>query len=309
MGKKRVVIAGGSGFLGRSLARFLVEREYQVVVLSRSVPSTDGPWRHIAWDGRTCGEWLHALDGADAVVNLAGRTVDCIKTPEHCDEILRSRVESTLALGDACRRVASPPKAWVQMSTAHIYGDPPSAVCDEDGALGYGLAPTVGRAWERAFDQAKPESARGVVLRSGFVIGAGGGALGRLGPLARLGLGGPVGCGKQGMSWVHSIDMNRLLLRGIEDESMHGVYIATAPNLASSRAFMRALRHAVGMPIGLLAPSFLVRLGAAWVLRTDPEVALYGRYCVSKRLKEEGFAFEFPELGPALADIYARRRT
>ncbi|MBL0922033.1 MAG: NAD-dependent epimerase/dehydratase family protein, partial [Phycisphaerales bacterium] len=197
----RVVIAGGSGFLGVSLAHHLAGAGREVVLLSRTTPIA-GPWRRAVWDARTVGEWARELDGAAALVNLAGRTVDCVKTPDHRDEILRSRVESTLALGEAARAAASRPAVWVQMSTAHIYGDPPTLVCDEGSAIGEGLAPLVGERWERALSEAAPEGVRTVVLRTSFVIGrdrgAGGGALGRLRRVVGRGPGGRVGSGRQG---------------------------------------------------------------------------------------------------------------
>src|SRR5688572_867694 len=145
----RVVIAGGSGFLGISLAAHLTAAGAKVVILSRGKPKAE--YEHVRWDARSLGDWVSCLDGAAGLVNLVGRTVDCIKTPDHCDEILRSRVEATRVLGLACGRVASPPPVWVQMSTAHIYGDPPEVHCDESSAFGYGLAPIVGKAWEDAF--------------------------------------------------------------------------------------------------------------------------------------------------------------
>ena len=218
----RVVIAGGSGFLGRNLARALARRGAEVVVLSRSKPARLDGVHHEIWDARTVGDWARHLDGARAAVNLAGRTVDCIKTPDHCDEILRSRVESTRVLGEALQTVDSPLPVWVQMSTAHIYGDPPSLVCDEDSAFGYGLAPTVGKAWEKAFDEAKPKDTRGVVLRTSFVLGKDGGAMPKLSLMARLGLGGKIAKGTQGMSWIHEDDMDRLFLRAIENDSKSG---------------------------------------------------------------------------------------
>ena len=302
-----IVIAGGSGFLGRSLARHLTSLGRRIIILSRTPPRTSGPWTHAPWDARTPGPWATHLDGAAAVINLAGRTVDCIKTPDHCDEILRSRVESTRALGLAMRAIANPPPVWVQMSTAHIYGDPPTTVCDEDSALGYGLAPTVGRAWEDACTHAALPTQRQIILRTTFVIGRDGGALSRLAFLARLGLGGTVGSGSQGMSWIHERDLNRIFQRAIDDSAMRGIYIATAPEPVSNKVFMRELRRAMRVPIGLPAAAWMVRIGAPILMRTDPELALYGRYCVSRRLREEGFTFEFPSLAPALADLCARR--
>lgn len=343
---RKVVIAGGSGFLGISLATHLTagnrggdpeqsttagSRNYQaehsstdiggahgleahatahdtqVVLLSRSAPKVTGPWRHRYWDGRNVGDWREELDGATAVVNLAGRSVDCIKTPDHQDEIYRSRVESTRCLGQAMRSLNQPPPVWVQMGTAHIYGDPPSAVCTEGSAFGVGLAPLVGRAWEEAFEASRLPHQRGVTLRTSFVVGrdrgAGGGALSRLRTLVRWGLGGTVGSGTQGMSWIHELDMNRLFERAIEDDSMNGAYIASSPNPVSQRDFMRTLRREVGMPIGLPAFEWMVRIGAPLIMKTDPELALYGRYVKPQRLLENGFTFQFPDLEPALRDL------
>ena len=302
-----VVIAGGSGFLGVSLATHLAAAGKPVVILSRTPPRVRGPWRHVPWDARTLGDWRRELDGAAGLVNLAGRSVDCIKTPDHRDEILRSRVEATTVLGRAVRAAAAPPPVWVQMSTAHIYGDPPTLVCAEDSPFGVGLAPFVGKAWEEAFEAGVLPSQRKVVLRTSFVIGrdrgAGGGALARLRTLVRLGLGGTVGSGEQGMSWIHELDMHRLFERGLADGQMHGTYVASSPNPVSQREFMRALRRAMRVPIGLPATAWMVRIGAPLLMRTDPELALYGRYVVPRRLRDEGFEFRFPDLAPALADL------
>jgi uncharacterized protein (TIGR01777 family) len=302
-----IVIAGGSGFLGLSLANHLTASGRTVVILSRHPPKPDGPWRHVSWDARSLGTWNEILDGAIALVNLVGRSVDCIKTPDHQDEILRSRVEATRVLGTAMRSIDNPPPVWVQMSTAHIYGDPPHVTCTEDSPFGYGLAPFVGRAWEDEFRSSVLAAQRPVILRTSFVIGrdqgAGGGALTRLRTLVRFGLGGTVGSGTQGMSWIHETDMNRLFERAIDNPTMQGPYIASSPNPTSQKDFMRTLRRVVGMPIGLPAFAWMVRVGAPWLLRTDPELALYGRYVVSKRLQDEQFEFRFPHLGDALDDL------
>ncbi len=307
-----VIIAGGSGFLGVSLATHLAARGAPVVILSRTPPRPRGDWRHVAWDARTLADWKQELDGALAIVNLVGRTVDCVKTPDHQDEILRSRVEATRVLGEAVRAVRSPPPVWVQMSTAHIYGDPPLVVCAEDSPLGYGLAPFVGRAWEEAFDAGALPEQRKVILRTSFVIGrnrgAGQGALGRLCTLTRFGLGGRVGSGQQGMSWIHETDMNCIFERAINDDRMQGTYIASSPNPVSQVEFMRILRRALRIPIGLPTFAWMVRLGAPLLMRSDPELALYGRYVVPRRLCAEGFEFRWPQLDQALADLLAPPR-
>ncbi len=307
MDKKTVVIAGGSGFLGVSLACHLIDSNIKVTLLSRNRPGVDGPWEFVEWDARTLGAWQSVVDGADAVINLVGRSVDCVKTPDHCDEILRSRVEATRVLGEAMKVVESPPPVWVQMSTAHIYGDPPSLICTETSPFGYGLAPHVGKAWESEFANSIHPDQRGVVLRTSFVVGrdrgAGGGALSRLRSVARLGLGGKVGSGQQGMSWIHEKDMNRIFERAILDSSMQGAYIASSPHPVAQADFMRSLRRTLRVPIGLPATETMVRIGARWILRTDPELALYGRYVVPQRLVESGFVFDFPDLDDALADL------
>lgn len=303
---RRIVIAGGTGFLGLNLAEALRESGYSVVLLSRHAPG-DSEWTHHSWDARSLGPWAEAVDGAHAVVNLAGRTVDCIKTPDHCDEILRSRVESTRVLGKAVQRARNPPRVWVQMSTAHRYGDPPEVVCTEDSAFGYGLAPVVGEAWEAEHERALIPGVRGVVLRTSFVLGRDGGAFPQLATMARLGLGGKAGHGRQGISWIHERDMNRIFLRAIENEDVSGPYIATAPTPVSNAEFMRQLRRRVGAWIALPAPGPLIRFGARFVLRTDPELILYGRYCVPARLLEEGFEFTFPDLDAALEDLVRSR--
>lgn len=300
----KIVIAGGSGYLGLNLARCLLEQGYEVVLLSRHRPKDDGAWTHAVWDGINTGEWVGTLDGASALVNLAGRSVDCIKTPEHCDEILRSRVESTRVLGRAIREVDRPPPVWVQMSTAHLYGDSIEVVCQEESAFGYGLAPHVGQAWEEAFAEAILPNMRQVIFRTSFVLGPTGGALPRLAKLARWGLGGKVGQGRQGISWIHESDMNALFVRAITDESMNGAYLATAPNPVTNAEFMAELRRALHVPIGLPSPGWLVQLGAPLVIRTDPELALFGRFCVSRRLREEGFEFQFPRITEALQNLY-----
>jgi len=306
------VIAGGSGFLGLSMAEAFSAAGAEVTIISRSVPNATRAWKHVTWDGRTLGDWAAVLERCDAIVNLAGRTVNCIKTPDHCDEILRSRVESTRVLGEAMRAARVPPPVWVQMSTAHLYGDPPSAVCTEESAEGIGLAPTVARAWEAAFAESKLPQQRGVVMRTSFVVGldrgAGGGALNTLGLIARLGLGGKVARGTQGMSWIHEDDINAIFARAIDDEMMSGAYIVSSPNPKSQADFMRTLRKVIGMPIGLPALTWMVRIGAPLFLRTDPELVLYGRYVIPKRLMDEGFAFRFADLEPALRNLHERRK-
>jgi uncharacterized protein (TIGR01777 family) len=301
----RVVVAGGSGFLGTSLIPSLLDRFDDVVVLTRGPARVDGRVRSVSWDARTAGPWAREVDGAGAVVNLVGRTVDCRKTPANKRVILESRVDSVRALAEAADRAANPPAVWVQSATAHIFGDTDSEILDESSPIGTGFAPTVGTAWEKAFDEADLPRTRRVTLRISFVLGREGGALRTLARLARFGLGGATGSGRQYISWIHATDLNRIILRAIDDPSMHGVYVVTAPNPVRNAQFMRLLRKAVHRPWSPPVPAFVVRLGA-WLMRTDPELALLGRRCVPTRLLREGFRFEFPELEGALKQLLSR---
>ena len=299
----RVVVLGGTGFLGQALAAYLESIGRPVVVVGRHALAGRYYGRWVKWDGQTVGEWAGEFDGAAAVVNLTGRTVDCRKTPDRCDEILRSRVDSVHAMGKALKQCDRLPGVWVQASTAHIYGDPPDAVCDESAAVGYGLAPYVGQRWEAALDEACPASMRSVILRTSFVLGNTGGAFPVLRRLARLGLGGKIGSGRQWISWLHIEDMIRIVMRAIDEPAMTGVYNVTAPEAVTNTVFMRSLRRAIGMPIGLPSPGWLVRLGAATLIDTDPELPLYGRNVVPKRLLDEGFTFAYAELDAAIANL------
>lgn len=144
-----------------------------------------------------------------------------------------------------------------------------------------------------------------MILRISFVLGRHGGALQTLLRLARLGLGGTIGAGRQYISWIHELDLNRIIGRAIDDDSIHGIYVATAPNPVTNRDFMRSLRRAVCRPWSPPVPAPFVRLGS-WLMRTDPELALLGRRCVPTRLIREGFAFAFADLDPALRDLLNR---
>ncbi len=304
---KKIIIFGGSGFIGQNLAKVLLEQGYEVHIVSRNKPlNCQGIFTQ--WDAQTLGSWVGLLESAEAIVNLVGRSVDCIKTAENIDEILRSRVDSTLLIGKALKEVKKKPKTWVQMSTAHRYGDALDVTCTESSSFGYGLAPYVGKMWEKAYLEVVPKEMKQVIVRTSFVLGKEGGALQRMASLASWGLGGTLGHGKQGISWIHEDDMSRLLLEAIEKERMQGVYLTTAPNPVSNEVFMKKLRDALGVSIGLPAFAWMVKIGAPLLMNTDPELALYGRYCRSERLKEEGFEFSYATLDEAFEDIFKEKR-
>ena len=303
---KRVVIAGGSGFIGRALARALREREYDVVVLTRT-PRRPG---EIRWDGRTVdGGWLRAVDGAHAVVNLAGKNVNCRYTRRNLAEIDQSRVDAVRAMGEAIARCTSPPRVLVQASTTAIYGDAGDAWCDESTPPGTGVPVDTATKWEGAFDAAAPTppQTRRVVLRMSFALGAGGGVLGTLSVLTRCFLGGRVGGGRQYISWIHIDDLMRMFLRAIEDDSLEGTFVASGPTPVTNAVFMRALRRAHRRPWSPPTPAWAVHVGA-FLMRTEPVLALTGRRAMPRRFLDAGFEFRFTDVDAALRDIVTAER-
>ena len=307
---KKVVILGGSGFLGGLCRRYFRGNGAQVVVISRRCPEAldtgiDGTRDWVDWnDGPET--WSRVLDGADAVINLVGRSVNCRKTPAHCDEILRSRVESVRHLAQALQPLGKCPPVWIQAGTAHIYGDPPDVRVDDNAAIGWGFAPFVGQAWERAFFEHLPPIMRGVILRTSFVLDRDAGPLPVLVRLAKCGLGGRAGHGRQGFSWIHASDFVAIVARAIRDTSLSGTLNVTAPEPVSQAEFMRTLRAVLKIPLGLPAPSLAVRMGARWLLNTDPELVLEGRYVVPSKLLAAGYVFQHAQLRTALAKELAR---
>ncbi|MBO6513913.1 MAG: TIGR01777 family oxidoreductase [Phycisphaerales bacterium] len=302
---RKYILAGGSGFLGMNLARSLTSQGAQVVILSRSAPGqsqSDASLRSVQWDGETLGPWVQELNGADALVNFSGKSIECVPTDENKQLIISSRVNPTRVLGQAIEQAEQPPSTWVQLSAVGIYGNTQSR-CTESTPPGDGFLPESCTQWESAFHESCPASVRGVVLRAGVVLGKTEGAFPKLRKIAKLGFGGRAGSGKQGISWIHEEDINAMLLHAINTPSVQGTYNATAPTPASNKEFMAALRKAVGMPFGPPAPAFAVRLGSRYVLRTNPDLALEGQYAIPERMVSEGFEFQHPLLDDALSDL------
>ena len=309
--RPRMIIAGGSGFIGRALTEQWSNRGYECVILGRnpSTPSTPsklggrgGSIRTVAWDARSLGDWARELDGATAVVNLAGRTVDCRPTPENLSEILRSRIDSTRVLGEALARCATPPKAWVQASTLAGYAQLGEQWVEESAPKGEGFLAEVCHQWEAAHLAGCPTATRSAILRIGMVLGTQGGALAALARLTRWGLGGAAGNGRQWMSWIHLADMVSLIDQAATNPAFSGPYNACAPSPVTNAEFMRTLRRVLGRPWCPNAPTLAVKLGA-WIMGTNPELALTGWRGRPKRALETGFRFAYPEVLPALRQL------
>ncbi|MEY2398398.1 MAG: uncharacterized protein QOJ00_1572 [Actinomycetota bacterium] len=296
----KLVIAGGTGALGRRAAADFAQRGTEVVVLTRN-PRNDTAVRQVRWDGRTVGPWATELDGA-ILLNLAGELVDRRATPRNVALLRQSRVEPTMALVAAAAS-GHLPSLWLQMSTLAIYGDGGDVVIDEShpAATGPPQMAGVATAWESAFEPAVAQ--RRVVLRTGVVLDANTPAMNRLSRLVRFGLGGRVGSGTQWFSWIHVEDFLRAL-RFIVDAQLDGVVHLTAPNPVQNTEMMRALRKRLHRPWSPPTPTPLVRLGAR-LLGTDPALALLGRRCIPRRLADAGFDFKYETFTGAL-DALAR---
>ena len=301
---KRLILAGGSGFIGQALAPVLLANGYNIVVLGRGAPRREGGIDYLQWDGRTLGNWTTAIDGAEAIVNLTGKNINCRHNAENRREIIRSRVDSVRVLGKAIARCAAPPKVFVQTSGIGYYGDTGDRLVDETASRGTDFSAEVCRQWEGAFEALDLPATRKAVLRPGVVLGHTGGALPMLEKLTRYFLGGAVGSGRQFVSWIHVADIVRMFSAAIERSEMTGVFNATAPVPVTNSEFMHELRRALHRPWSPPVPAPLARAGA-WVMGTEGELALLSYRCAPRRFSEDGFRFQFPNLRDALADLYA----
>lgn len=297
----KIVIAGGSGQLGTILARAFQSDGHPVIVLSRKV--TEEPWRVVLWDARMIGAWSDALENADVVINLAGRSVNCRYNEKNRREIIESRVDSTRVIGEAIPRAANPPPVWLQMSTATIYAHSLDQPNDESTGIIGGNEPDVpetwrfsievAKQWEQAVDEANMPHTRRVKMRSAMVMSPdAGGVFDTLLTLVKRGLGGRAGDGRQYVSWIHHEDFVRAVYRLIDDEKMKGAVNLAAPHPLPNREFMSRLREASGTSFGLPATKMMLEIGAVF-MKTETELILKSRRVVPKKLLDAGFDFKF----------------
>ena len=310
----KILIPGGTGEVGAILARAFHNDGHDVVVLSRAPKQTD--WRSVQWDGETVGDWVNDIEGADVVINLAGRSVNCRYNGKNRREIMDSRLKSTRILGEAIAAASNPPNVWLQMSTATIYSHRFDAPNDEVTGIIGGNEPDapekwkfsidVATTWEHTASEAKTPGTRKVFMRLSILMSPeSGGTLDLLISLVRFGLGGKAGSGRQYMSWIHDHDLVRSVYWLIEHDEISGPVNLAAPNPLTNEEFMRDLRQAYGMPIGL--PAFEWQLAiATFLMRSESELVLKSRRVVPKVLTDSGFEFEFPEWKQAAQDLIKR---
>ena len=313
----KVVIPGGSGQVGTVLARAFHERGDEVVVLSRT-QNKSVPWRIARWDGESLGDWASEIERADAVINLAGQSVNCRYTAENRRLITDSRVNSTRAVGQAIAQSDNPPRVWLQASTATLYAHRYDAPNDEATGIIGGSEPNapdtwrfsidVVKKWELELNAAATPTTRKVLMRSAIVMSPGaGGPFDMLLRLVRFGLGGRFGDGREFVSWIHDQDFVRTVDWLIQHEELAGAVNLAAPNPLPNSEFMQTLRKAWGIPFGLPATEWMLELGA-FVLRSETELMLKSRRVVPTRLLQSGFTFQFPTFTEAARDLCARWR-
>ncbi|WP_353126554.1 TIGR01777 family oxidoreductase [Parapedobacter pyrenivorans] len=300
--KGKIVIAGGRGSLGSLIVARYLNTETEIVILTRKARLGHANVRYVVWDATTLGRWAKELEGATAVINLVGKSVNCRYTAKNKAEIIRSRVDSTAIIGAAIQRADAPPKVWINAGSAAIFGDAGDEVKMEGSLMGNGFSPEVCRRWEAAFHQYDTPDTRKIFLRIGIVIQSEGGILKPFFNLARFGLGGKIGSGEQYLSWIHETDFANLVDWVIGHEGIQGTIHATSPHPVKNKDFMQAIRQAVGIRLGLPNYTWSTKFGA-WLIGTEAELLLSGRRVVSKTLAEEGFQFDFPEITDAFRNL------
>src|SRR5882724_6744043 len=312
----KIVIPGGSGYVGTVLARAFHKQGDEVIVLS--LAPANKPWRTVTWDGETLGEWVAEFEAADAIINLAGQSVNCRYTAENRRIITESRLKSTKVVGEAIAQAWTPPRVWLQASTATIYAHRYDAPNDEATGIIGGAEPNVpdtwrfsievATGWERVLSESPTPNTRRVAMRTAIVMHPDSGSpFDILLRLVRFGLGGQAGDGRQYMSWIHEADFVRAVMWLIQHDELEGPVNLASPNPLTNAEFMRALRSARGVPFGLPASQWMLELGA-FLAQSETELILKSRRVVPTKLVDSGFTFQFPNWPEAARELCARVR-
>lgn len=299
----KYIIPGGTGFMGQALTHYFTGQGHEVVILTR-FPQLNRPLvKYLRWDGKELGDWAVEFEEAEAVINLAGKSVNCRYTEENKRKIYDSRIDSTRVIGAAIAACTVPPKVWMNASTATIYRHAEDRPMTEStGEYGAGMSVNVARDWEQTFFDAETPDVRKIALRTAIVIAAEDGAFTRLLNLAKTGLGGPQGDGHQMMSWIHIVDVIRAMRFLLDREDLSGAFNLAAPEPVPNKVFMETIRQAVGMPLALPMPEWLLEIGAV-MIGTETELILKSRWVLPERLENEGFEFLFPTVREAVEEL------
>jgi uncharacterized protein (TIGR01777 family) len=310
---KKIILAGGSGFLGQALAAHFICNGHAVTVLTRSPGAASSGIHEMFWDGCTLGGWCRELEGAAAVINLTGRSVNCRYHERNRSMITESRVHSTRIIGEAIAKCQTPPAVWLNASTATIYQHTYGPAWDERGNIcgtpeaRDEFSVKVAMNWESALNQVQTPATRKVALRAAMVLGRNQNSVfPMLCRLAQFGLGGKMGDGRQFVSWIHQLDFCRAVEWLIARNDLSGPVNICSPNPVSNADMMHTFREEMRMPMGLPATRWMLEIGA-FVLRTETELILKSRRVIPRRLMESGFTFQFPLMRQAMEDLLSTR--
>ncbi len=300
---KKIIITGGTGFLGEYLTAYFIAQGYHIYIVSRGRKANESNITYLQWDGKSQGEWSAHIENAEAVINLAGKSVNCRYNETNKRIIKESRVNATRAIGTAIQNAKKPPKVWLNGGSATIYRySEDMDMTEQDGELGTGFSVDVCKAWEATFDEYDTPNTRKVFMRISIVIGKDGGVVGPLRNLVRAGLGGKQGHGRQRVSWLHVHDFARIVEWLMAKDDFSGVVNCVSPHHVSNADFMKNFRKAYGVPFGLPQPKWLLKMGAV-MIGTETELILKSRKVVPDRLLKAGFQFDYPTLDVALSEM------
>lgn len=300
---KKIILAGGTGFLGQAIIQKFNNLNSEIIVFTRGASHQEKNIRYINWDGKTIGNWASSLENADVLINLTGKSVNCRYNEKNMAEIISSRVNATKILGEAIKNTQNPPKVWLNCAAATIYRNSDDKAADEyTGEYGTGFSVDVCKLWEQSFNETDTPKTRKVALRISMVLGNGGGVMPVMTKLVKAGLGGSQGSGKQYMSWIHEEDFLNSIVWLIENENTSGPYNITAPEPVTNKNFMHLMRKHLLKKIGLPATEWMVKIGAV-LLQTEPELILKSRNVVPAKLLKEGFEFKFPTAEEAISNL------
>lgn len=290
----KIILAGGTGFIGTYLSDKFQQQGYEVIHISRR-PG------HISWQNHK--DIVEALEQAEMLINLAGKSVDCRYTEKNRKAIIDSRTETTQLLGAAVLACKQPPALWINSSTATIYRHAEDRPMTEAGGeIGTGFSVEVAKAWEQAFFSFKLPATRQAALRIAIVLGEHGGVMTPYKNLVRFGLGGVQGPGTQRFSWIHIEDIYGIISFLQAREDLSGLFNCASPNPVTNRELMSELRRVMNRSFGLPSPKWLLELGAV-MIQTETELILKSRWVIPERLEREGYTFKFPHLDQTLRDI------
>lgn len=305
---KKIVLAGGSGYLGQVFAKHYRDITDEVIILARKKQQDIANVKFVIWDGKTASDWCEHLSNADLLINLCGKNVNCRYTQKNQTAIIESRLTPTLLLNRVIEKMENPPRVWINITSATIYRHAEDKPQNEiDGEIGYGFSIDVCRQWEESFFSTELVNTRKIALRMGIVFGRADGAFPRLLNLVKLGLGGHQGDGEQYVSWIHEQDAALSTQWILENSDISGIVNCTAPNAVKNTELMRTLRNAYGIPLGFRCPTWMLTFGA-WLIGTETELILKSRWVYPKVLEERGFKFQYPTITTATRDLLSLRK-